>query len=798
MFASYFKTALRVMRRNKAFSFINIFGLAASMSVGLLFISIVHDVIQFDSFHEKKERIYRVTSTDVEANGNGIPLASSSVVLGREIRAKVGGVESITTLGWGFRGDFDQGTAVLPLSGFWAEPSFFEVFSFPLLSGDMRTALNDPHSVILTEKAAIKMFGTTDVLGRPLSMKSNASTNSEEYVITGVLRDLPKFSHIQFEALASFSSIDPNRSDMLDWGNIWSNYTYVVINENVTTDRLLESMKKLEQEQNALFTNGKKVLLGLQPMTRITFLGERLDNQHGPVMPPRFLWLISGLSIIVLMTACFNYTNLSIARASRRMREVGIRKVIGAKRRQVMWQFVAESVVVCLAALLFAFVLFTLIRQQFLLLTPNLGRLFDLHLTTWHLIVFVLFAIATGLLSGLVPGVYFSKVKVAEVMRGLIGLKAGRLNFRKALIVVQYVFALAFITATVILYKQYKDFVSFDLGFNTRNIVNINLQRNPKDVLETRLLALPDVSAVSASYMVTSTGDNYYTHVKYNGVADSLRAWYNKIDERYLNVLGFSLVSGQNLHPRNPGAPESEAIVNKALLEQLKIATGDPQLAIGETIIVEGQSLVIVGVVDNFHYSTLSRAVGPFLFRQLERPRFLQVKINSPDLSAAMAHLNEVWKTIDPVHPLQAEFYDRQIEFTYREYSSIGKVVGYLAFLTVIISSLGLLGMVVFAAETRMKEMGIRRVLGARTVNVTYLLGSNFLLLLVIAAVIAIPGTWFFFTNVVLSNVVYHKPIGVIELLAGALVVGAIALGVVMMQGWRVARRNPAEVLKAE
>ena len=800
MISSYFKTAKRVITRNRIFSLINIIGLAASMSVGLLFITILADVLRYDQFHEKKDRTVRVI-TDHRDSRNEVQLATSSFAIAQEIRDHVPEAEAITTVGHGFGGDFRFENKLQLLKGFWAQPSFFDVFSFSLLQGDPATALSEPNSIVITESAAIRIFGTTDVLGKSLIRNNVEGDKNPEFLITGVMNDVPKFSHMQFEALGSFVTRDMNNLELNDWTNIWSNYTYVVMREGVDARQIQDALNRIAEKRKAGSgsDNGEVISFGVQPLTKIVFFGQQLDNQIGPAMPTRFLWLISGLSIIVLVTACFNYTNLSVARASTRMREVGIRKVIGARRSQVMAQFMAESTVISLMALLFAFVIFTLIKSQFLSLTPNLNRLFDLTLTPIHIVFFVAFAIATGLFSGMVPGIFFSKVNAAYVLRGAGGWKgSARTGGRKALIVVQYVFALVFITSTVILYKQYRDFVNFDLGFNTNNIVNIDLKRNNAEVLESKLAILPEVKEISRSFMITSIGNNYYTHVKGLDPNDSLRSWYNKIDENYLDLFDFRLVAGRNITRRLDGAPEREVIVNRTLISQLQIAAGDPDKAVGETVTIDGSELTIVGVVEDFHYSTIDRQIGPFVFRQLDRPKILNVRIASNDLQATMAKIESIWRSVDDAHPLEAEFYDRQIEYAYREYSSIGKVVGFLAFLTVIICSLGLFGMVIFSAETRMKEMSIRRVMGAQVWNVTYLLSRNFLLLLSVSAVIAIPLTWVFFTKIVLVNVAYHTPIGFAELFAGAFVVAAIALAMVITQGQRAARKNPIDVLRSE
>lgn len=798
MIASYLKTGKRVITRHRVFSIINIIGLAASMSVGLLFITILADILRYDQFHEKKDRIVRVT-THTKTSHDDVQLATSPYVLAGEIKEQVPEVEQATTLGQ-FSNEFRVGDKVQALEGHWAQSSFFEVFSFQLISGDPSKALSDPNSVVITSSAATRMFGTTDVLGKTMTLNNPQEGKNPEFVITGVMNDVTKLSQMKFEALVSFATIDANNDDLNDWGNIWSNYTYVLLREGADTDHLQSSLEKISTTQNTKRgDSNESISFNLQPFTSVVFFGDRLDNEIGPTMPPRFLWLISGLSIVILITACFNYTNLSVARASARMREVGIRKVIGARAKQVMAQFMVESTVIALMALALAFAIFLLIRPQFLSLTPNLGRLLDLTLTPTHVLLFILFAILTGLISGFVPGMFFSKISSASALRGTgLTKTSSRMGMRKVLIVVQYVFALVFITSTVILYKQYQDRVNFDLGFNTNNIVNINLQGNDADVLESKLAQLPEVKATSRALMITSTGSNFYTYVKGSTPNDSIRSWYNKIDEKYLQLFDFRIIAGRNISGRLPETPEREAVVNQALIKQLNIASGDPAKAVGQVVFIENKELTIVGVVEDFHYSTLDRPIGPFVFRQLDNSRILNVKIESNDLPATMAKLETTWKTIDDTHTMNAQLYDHQIENAYREYSSIGKLVGFLSFLTVIICSLGLLGMVVFAAETRMKEMSVRLVLGATTWNVTYLLGRNFLLMLVTSMVIAIPVTWFFFTNVVLVNVAYHNPVGLTELFSGSTGVAIIALVVMISQGLRVSRTNPAKVLRSE
>jgi putative ABC transport system permease protein len=366
MIGSYIKTSSRNIVRYKLFSSINIIGLAVSMSVGLVIIAFIFDLLSYDDFHEKKDRIYRVITRD-----NAMDLATTSVMAGKKIQETVPGIEELTFLRRGFGGDVTMDKITLPISGLWADGSFFNVFSFPLLHGDPATALNEPYSLVLTEQSAKKLFGAPDVLGR--SVKFDTQT----YVVTGIMKDIPKRSHLQFESLASFSTVELQKPDtdggFMNWKSIFMNCVYMVLPANADLQTLQTNLDNLCIKENKSHDNAK-LSLSFQPLTEIV-LGKRLVNQVGPVMNPLAIWILSGLGFVVILSACFNYTNLSIARSLRRSREVGIRKVIGASKSHVLGQFITESVIISMLSLIFSFLLFLLLRTQFLYLHNFLGSL---------------------------------------------------------------------------------------------------------------------------------------------------------------------------------------------------------------------------------------------------------------------------------------------------------------------------------------------------------------------------------------------------------------------------------------
>ncbi|QDK80364.1 FtsX-like permease family protein [Spirosoma sp. KCTC 42546] len=797
MIGSYLKTSRRSLVRNKLFSFINIFGLAVSMSVGLLVISLISDFLSYDDFQLKKDRTYRVITSYQNLDEPAVELASTSVKVGQEIRKTVAGIDELTILRNGFSGDAHVGETVVPFEAYWADNSFFKVFSFPLLKGDPATALKEPYSLVLTEKTAKKLFGDVDPLGKFVRF------DSLNYTVTGIAKDVPKLSHLRFDALVSFATADAllakKDPNFHGWENVWQNYVYLVLPSTSDPASLQPTLDKLNAKENAALKN-RKFTVALQPLNEVV-LSKRLDNSIGPTMRPIAIWILGGLAFIIILSACFNYTNLSIARSLRRSREVGIRKIIGAMKSHVLGQFMAESVIIALMALVFSFGLFLFLRTQFLALDPHIGDLVTLDLSPRIILYFLVFAMVVGLAAGFLPALFFSRINALQVIKDASTVKVfQRISMRKALIVIQYTLSLIFIATTLIGYNQYRGLVLFDLGFTTENILNIRLQGNKGDVLAKELSEIPAVREISQSMMITSLGSIHGTNMKYTDPRDSAMVWLNQVDEHYLPVHNHKLVAGKNFTLRPKKGEESEAIVNEQVLKRFNIAKRDPEKALGNVVTVDGKKLTIVGVLKDFHYGTMDKKIEPVMFRySADEPwGYLNVKIASTDLPATMASIDKAWRKLDKVHPLEAKFYDDQIEEAYSQFSVMVKVIGFIAFLAICIASLGLFGMVVFTTETRLKEISIRKVLGATEGGLVFLLSRGFLGLLLVASLVALPATYFFFDKVVLTNFAYHQPIGLSELVIGIGLVMLLAFLMIGSQTLKAARNNPAKVLKSE
>ncbi|MBO0931060.1 ABC transporter permease [Fibrella aquatilis] len=807
MIGNYIKTAARNLLRNKLFSAINMVGLAISMSVGLLLIAFLLDLRSYDKFHKNGERIYRITSSLTENQEQRGKFATASIKAGKLIRQKMSGIEDVAVLRNDFAQDAVVGTTTLPLKGFWADPSVFNVFTFPMLEGNPATALKDPYSIVLTQTAAKKLFGNASALGKALTI------NAFNYQVTGIMKDVPFFSHIDFEALVSLSTAEQlsRSNDKFEkWTSMSANYVYLLLPEHADIPSIQSQLDAIAREEN-LAEADTKIQLGLLPLSDIV-VGESLRRSEGggssgPHMPPAVLWILAGLALVVILSACFNYTNLSMARAMRRFKEVGLRKAIGAGKGQIWQQFLMEAILISLAALLLSYLLFLVLRPQLLSLAPEMQRTVKLELTPATVITFIVFSVMVGVVAGFMPAFFFSKVSAISTLRNVSSAKGFKYaTLRRALVVVQYTLTLIFITTTAIGYVQYKNILAFDLGFRTENILNINMQGNKPDALLKELGEMPEVTALSRSLIITSIGNAWGGYMTSADSRDSALVMTNHVDENYLPLHGYKLLAGSNFRARPATANAvSEVIVNQQVLKRFNIATNDPQQAVGQQITfsnfqLHGRKMTIVGVIKDFHYGKVDNLIEPVAFMPWtpEDRAVVNAKIQTTDMLATRAKLEAAWKKIDRIHPFEAEFYDDAIEAAYSEFSAIIKIIGFLSILAISIASMGLFGMVVFTTETRLKEISIRKVMGASPVNLVYLLSHGFLVLLSVSALIALPVTYLFFERVVLTKFPYHTPVRGAEVFVGLLMVLLIAFVMIGSQTIKAARRNPVDVLKSE
>lgn len=521
MITNYLKIAIRSLLRHRFFSAINIFGLAVAMSIGMGIIMLVADQFEYDRYNSKRDRIYRIISTRVNTQGvdeGGQRQACSSMALRNELLEKYTGIEKVVRLKWGFGNhwlEFENQNVNIPLAGFYADPEIFDFFEYEFQYGDPVSALKEPYSVVLTRKAANKLFKEENPIGLTIKVGDIGT-----YTVTGVLKDNSKKSHIVFEALASMSTIQhlgtQNNSELEDFTNNFNHWTYILLEPGKSPTDVQQHLDKIYQEHIAVITNPEiqKMKFLLQSITDIT-PGPFMNNSIGPVLPLVFVYALGGLAIIILLTSCFNFTNLSIARSLTRAREIGVRKVTGAARWQIFVQFLSESIVVAMAALIIAFVLLLLVKP--LILQLNFARIFrwDLESNIAVYSIFLLFAVVVGILAGFFPAIVLSGFQPVKVLKNISNLKVfSHMGVRKVLLVSQFTLSLFFILSVMVMHNQLNLFISKDHGFNMQNNIVVRLNSTDPQILKTELLKYSNLETVTAASHVAAAGPSYISGFK--------------------------------------------------------------------------------------------------------------------------------------------------------------------------------------------------------------------------------------------------------------------------------------------
>ncbi|MEM1407624.1 MAG: ABC transporter permease [Bacteroidota bacterium] len=804
MFKNYLKTSVRNIKRHALFSGINIIGLAISMSIGIFMIVLLSELQSFDAFHDKKDRTYRVTTSRQGLfHGEETYLATASHYIGDQIEHRIPEVEDVLVLRRKLSAELTADEKSIPTSGYYATASFFDVFSFKLLKGNPKTALKTPGAIILTASTAKRLFRDSDPIGKTVGVDGNS--DFETGIITGIVEDPPTNSHITFEMLVSMATmenslVEHRRNIKGNHGHYADSYVYLVLQEDADIVKVESMIADMLADHNS---RKAPMTLALEPMGQFVIGGAGFPP--GPTFLKRRIDMMIGLTIIVLLSACFNYTNLSLARALRRSKEISVRKVIGGTSLQIFSQFILEAVLLSSMAVILGLGLFFLIKPGFLNL-PELSidgtTIFTLNVTPIHLVYYLLFTLFVGTIAGFFPALTLSKLKATVLFKGASKMKLlSGVNTRQALITFQFALSIGLIVSAMMVHGQYQYLLNYDLGYDTDNIVNIKIQGDYMDLLENEYVKMSEVLGTSRSSVVLGTRNAELGEAFSEDKSDMVMFSTNYIGQNYLNMHEFELIAGTGFQDHlKEGQVQNTLVVNETFLKELNL--GDPYEAIGKSIWYFGeQKMQIQGVVKDFISMSLDAEVPKaFAFVKMGATNngILGVKVESNHLWTTMAKLEKAYKELDPVHPFQATFYDDEIASTYAASKTTYSVISFLALLAISISTLGLLGMTVYTTEGRMKEISIRKVLGAGINSLMLLLSRGFLIMIVLAAVMAIPGSLYIVNNMILSKFLYKAEMGLIETLSGFIII--LLIGVLTV-GWQVrtaTTQNPAELLRNE
>lgn len=795
LLASYVTISMRNLGRQKLFSFINIFSLSVAMSAGLLVIGMLSDLLKFDEFHTHKNEIYRVISHG-EYQGQRLKTqASSPRFLGEEMKRQIPGIQT-TNLGRRMQGLATANDKNLDLKGIYADEHFFDFFTFQLKKGNPSSVLKEPFTILLSESFVAKVYEDEDPIGQTMDIEGYGT-----FLVTGIVNDPPQFSHLQFEAIASLSTTNLlAKQGLLDkthdyWENLDLHYNYIYIPENTekkNVERWLETTAPTFYKEPDYF----KASFELQPVNQIV-PGPNISDSIGPKMIFLPIIILSVIASAILLSAIFNYTNLSMARAIRRAREVGVRKLNGASRASIFGQFTVEAIMLSLFSLVLGIGFFRFLRTGFMSLLPRAEQMVSLELTPQLVAWFVGFALVTGLIAGLSPSLFFARLSSLNALRSGKALKTlSGINFRKGLIVAQFTLSIIFVMAVVITHKQYSFSINKDLGFDKANILNLSLQGNDPEIVKAELMKLPEVSDISFSSFVTGVGTWHNLQLVDARNEDTVWVHQMSVDHSYIDNMNIELLAGRNFEFNENDTREGTMLVNETFIKNFGL--GSPSEALGTVFNVQGESVQIVGIIKDIIYSNLEEYVDSFVIRNNGDYQFANLKLASSDVIQTLENVEKAWISIDPVHRMKAKFMEQQVEEYYEFLVDFMMIFGFVGFLAISISSLGLFGMAIYSTQTRLKEIGIRKTFGASEQTLIFLLSKGFFKMVLIAIAIGSPICYLLFDKLILAQNVYRTSITVVEVGGSILFLMVLCFVTIITQTWKAARTNPSTILRDE
>jgi putative ABC transport system permease protein len=808
MIRNYVLVAIRNLTRNKFFSAINIFGLAVSMSICMAIIMLVADQLQYDAHNTNRGVIYRINSYGVDERGldrGGVENSTSPMPLKQELLENYTGVERAVRIKRGFGNNWmelENQDVNVPIKGYFADEEVFGFFQFEFQYGDPVNALKAPYSVVLTREAADKLFKEENPVGLTLKVGETGT-----YVVTGVLKKTENKSHLVFEALASMSTIKSLQAEgkfgneMDNWLDFWNGWTYIQVDPAKSQEEIQAHLEKIYGAHIASVANPDKykARFRLQGLSEIT-PGRLVNNPIGPSLPWAIVYFLSGLAGVIMLTSCFNFTNLSIARSLKRAKEIGVRKVTGAARLQIFLQFLSESVVVSLCALIVAVLLLVALKPLILQMTFARVFMWDLEANVYVFAAFFVFALIVGIFAGLFPAVVLSGFEPVKVLKSLNSVKLfSRIGLRKVLLASQFTLSLIFILTVIVMYNQLELFLTKDYGFNLKENISVRLNKTSAQSLKTELEKFPNIKNSTAASHVPASGTSYGTNFK-KDLADKdwTDLYYFSVDDDYLANMEVDLVAGRNFNKADGDANRNFIIINEEATKTLHYKT--PIDALGQELIHQRDSSkkVIIGIVKDYnHVALINRLEGMGLMYNPDEFGVVQVRYEGT-YEDGVRSIEKAWAAANPALKLDHKAVEEEIKFFYNTvFGDLVNILGVIAGLAIMISCLGLLGMATYSIETRMKEISIRKVLGSSDKSLIYLLSKGFLMLLFIAVLIGVPAAWFG-NNLWLQLMPYHTEIGIGTIMLGILillVLGGVTIG---SQTLRAAFTNPVDNLKNE
>jgi putative ABC transport system permease protein len=796
MIKNFFKSAVRNLFRNRIYSFINIAGLSLGLTCAMLIILFLKDEVSYDRFHANVNNIYRVVvgrQDDPKVN-KGQRMGITGFFQGPKFTAKIPEIRSFVRVKGGYE-DIKTGNDIKGQPVVFADSSFFSIFSFPLLHGDPKTVLSQPNSIVLSEDEAKRQFGTVDAVGKIVLLKKN-----DQFIphnVTGVAKRCPENSSIRFEILLPFKEPPGVAQQTVNWFSSFLT-TYVVLAPQADLKTVETKMQKVYKEdaQATIDMMEKKYNIKdasiylLQPYIDMHLnkdvTQENISNASNPV----FSYILSGIAFFILFIACINFINLTVARSLKRAKEIGIRKVAGSNRKQLIIQFLGESFILCFAAFIFAIALVQIVLPVFNNLSNKalaLSYLLDVKLITGYLALFIV----TGLLAGFYPAMVLSGYNPVQTLYGRFTL-SGKNYLQKGLVVLQFALASFLVTATFIVFSQFNFLTTEKLGYDDSNLVLVNkpgLTRSEARLFKEELVKSPDIKSVAPK------DEGYsFNAAKVNG--DSEIGYANvTVDETFIPLLNIPVIRGRNFSGAFPSDSSHSVIVNETFVK--KAGWKDP---IGQQVSFGGDTkYAVIGVVKDYHFQALHKEIVPEIISMRPENEYgmAYIKIKPGSETASLDYIEKTFKNLFPLSSYTYTFKDQENLKNYEAEAKWKQIILFGAILTIFISCIGLFGLSVSSAEKRTKEIGIRKVLGASVSTVISILSVDFLKLVILALIVSIPVAWLAANNW-LENYPYRITLSWWMFSIAGLLVTFIALATISFQAIKAAVANPVKSLRTE
>jgi len=788
--------ALRNFRKDKWYSLLNVLGLTIGITFSLFLIFYVTDELNFDRYHEKADRIYRIVSYIQERDKNTdwtatqLPLASTLKKDFPEVEESARLLNKERTL-------FKNGEkSFYETKIYYADSTVFNIFTYRFIEGNAAHALNEPNSIVISKTLAEKYFGkNTQVVGKTLK------TVYDLYKVTGVIEDVPQNSHLRFDMLISMSTVLKGRNIGQDnWGS-FNNYTYVVLKPGANAETFNKKLLPMyDKYMKAIFEQyNVKIRYEAQPVTSI-HLHSKLQGEPEELGSMSYIWIFSAVAFFMMLIASINYMNLTTARSARRAKEIGIRKVTGSSKKQLVMQFLGESLLTAFMAVLISAVLVLLLLPFFNSIS---GKAFTLHtlMQPFNILLLLSIGLFTGLVGGSYPAFYLASFKPVSILKGALSSASGNVNLRRSLVVLQFCISMIMLICTWVVYAQLRYIQKVDLGFNKEQLMLVTVntgedERHKIYAMNNEFRAMPGIKNVGTGSAYPGSGNislNLFTVQTNNGYVDKGIECY-QVDENFTGSLGIKMVKGRNFSTLADTL--HSIIVNEALVKHFgwDEPLGKRVKFPGDT---SGNYVEVIGVMKDFNQKSLYNPITPLLLFYAPNNNIIQLKLGTGNIKSTIAQAEAIWKKYFPQLPFEYKFLDEDFNSQYAADQKRGKIFAAFSLLTILITCLGLLGLTAFTTQQKQKEISIRRVLGSSTLDVVILITKNYLWLALIASLIAFPVAYYFMQNW-LKVFPYNEGLSAIPFIVSALVILTTAVLTAAYHSTKAAWTKPAKVLKTE